>query len=210
MGFSEVVCARVDVEKMSDTEELGLVDTVRRDLARYNRAGKSLGVAMATALYTHPAFLGLLFYRLARHLQASRRTLIAKPIYWVLRVLHPIVRIYSGVEVHPRCVIGPGAYFGHFGPIVIHPNTVIGEQVTIMHGVTLGQTRGGGAPNIGARVSIGASASLLGPIEVGDYCVVAAGATVVTDVAAGSVVGGVPARKIGERSPDEYDEVTGA
>lgn len=179
---------------------------IRRDLARYNRKGRPFFVALLVAAFSHPSFLGLLHYRCSRFLYLRSKNPLARLTFIVLRLVFPLVRVYSGVEVHPRCRIGGGAYFGHFGPIVIHPDCCIGDQVTIMQGVTIGETRKG-VPSFGDRVSVGVSASVLGKVDVGDNAVIAAGAVVVRDVVANSVVGGVPARVIGGRSPEDYDEV---
>lgn len=181
---------------------------IRRDLARYNRQRRPLVVALLAALYSHPAFMGLLHYRVARYLWLRSKNPLAKLAYLMTRAVFPFVRMYSGVEIHPRCQLGPGAYFGHFGPIVLHPDSRIGEQVTIMQGVSVGETRGG-VPVIGDRVSIGVSASLLGAIMVGENAVIAAGAVVVRDVSSNVVVGGVPAKIIGSRKPEDYDEIVG-
>jgi serine O-acetyltransferase len=81
---------------------------------------------------------------------------------------------------------------------------VIGEDCTILQGVTLGEARFQEVtyPRIGDRVLLGAGAKLLGEVEVGDDAVIGAGAVVVSDVPAGAVVAGVPARvlRIAERA----------
>lgn len=120
-----------------------MLTDIRRDIARYNRQRRPLMLALLAALYSHPAFLGLLHYRVARYFWLRSRNPLAKVAYLITRVVFPLVRMYSGVEIHPRCELGAGAYFGHFGPIIIHPDSRIGEQVTIMQGVSVGETRGG-------------------------------------------------------------------
>lgn len=188
---------------------MSMLSDIRRDVARYNRQGRPFSVALIAAVYSHPAFLGLLHYRVTRYFGLQKGNPFAKLLYLCGRAAFPIIRMYSGVEIHPRCHLGPGAYFGHFGPIVLHPDSRIGEQVTVMQGVSVGETRGG-VPIIGDRVSIGASASLLGGILIGNNAVIAAGAVVVRDVPMNSVVGGVPAKVIGKRNQEDYDEVIGS
>lgn len=123
---------------------INMFSDIRRDIARYNRHGRYVIVAMLAAIYSHPAFLGLLHYRATRYFWLRGKNPVAKLVTLILRFLYPLVRMYSGVEIHPSCQLGAGAYFGHFGPIVIHPESRIGEQVTIMQGVSIGETRGGG------------------------------------------------------------------
>ena len=87
----------------------------------------------------------------------------------------------------------------HPNGIVIHANSVIGPNCIVFQQVTLGLGHGG-VPTLGGDVSIGAGAKLLGKIHVGDHAVVAAMAVVTTDVPAGKLAMGIPAR-IMERQP---------
>ena len=182
-----------------------MFDHIRRDIARYNRRRQSSLIAMISAAYSHPAFIGQLHYRASRFCLGLKNP-VARLAYFLLRAIFPAIRLYSGVEIHPRCQVAAGAYFGHFGPIVLHPECRIGEQVTIMQGVSIGETRGG-CPVVGNRVSIGVAASIVGPISICDNSVIAAGAVVVHDVAQNTIVVGVPARQIGTRRPEDYDEI---
>jgi serine O-acetyltransferase len=106
-----------------------------------------------------------------------------------------MVRIYSGLELPAKAQIGPGLFVGHFGPTVIHPNTVAGCNLTIEHGVTIG-IGPTGVPRIGNDVYIGAGAKVINGITIGDHASVGAGAVVVKDVPAHCVVVGVPAMPV--------------
>lgn len=103
------------------------------------------------------------------------------------------------VDIHPAAVIGEGAFFDHGTGIVIGETAVIGRDVSILHGVTLGGTgaeRGDRHPKIGNGVLLGAGAKVLGNIKVGDNAKVAAGSVVLAEVPAGCTAAGVPARLI--------------
>ena len=79
--------------------------------------------------------------------------------------------IKYGYEIAPECVIGPGLRLIHRGGVCINPAAVLGENVTIFHGVTIGSTRRGklkGSPTIGNKVWIGSNASIVGKIAIGD------------------------------------------
>ncbi|MGL6077336.1 serine O-acetyltransferase [Methyloversatilis discipulorum] len=182
-----------------------LFSLVRGDVSRYNRSGAGFLKAIVGAAYNHPAFIGLVFYRFSRSLYL-RGGVFRRFLLYIAKAIYPFVRMFSGVDVHPKCSIGRGAFFGHAGPIVIHPDVQIGDQVTIMQGVTLGHARTG-VPKIGSCVSIGVNSVIVGGVEIGDYCVVGAGAVVVSNVPSFFVVGGVPAKKIGERTAEQYAEV---
>jgi serine O-acetyltransferase len=103
------------------------------------------------------------------------------------------------VDIHPAAVIGPGAFFDHGTGIVIGETAVIGENVSMLHGVTLGGTgaeRGDRHPKIGNGVLLGAGAKVLGNITVGDFAKIASGSVVLTAVPSGCTAAGVPARLV--------------
>ncbi|HWE28826.1 MAG TPA: serine acetyltransferase [Polyangia bacterium] len=109
-----------------------------------------------------------------------------------------LVEITTGVSLPAHARIGKGLYIGHFGSIVIHPDTMMGERCSISHGVTIGVLGGDreGVPRLGNDVYVGSGAKILGPITVGDGAVIGANAVVLEDVPAGATAVGVPARII--------------
>lgn len=104
-----------------------------------------------------------------------------------------------GVDIHPAARFGNGVTLDHATGIVIGETAVIGDEVLILHGTTLGAKNFSGGdrhPKIGNRVKIGAGVSILGNIRIGDDSVVASGSVVVDDVLNGTTVAGVPAKVI--------------
>ena len=103
------------------------------------------------------------------------------------------------VDIHPAATIGSGAFFDHGTGIVIGETAVIGENVSMLHGVTLGGTgaeQGDRHPKIGNGVLLGAGAKVLGNIKVGDFAKIASGSVVLKDVPAHCTAAGVPARLV--------------
>lgn len=101
------------------------------------------------------------------------------------------------VDVHPAARIGKGVFFDHGTGIVVGETATVGDDVSMLHAVTLGGTgaqRGDRHPKIGKGVLLGAGAKVLGNIQVGDYAKVASGSVVLKDVPAGCTAAGVPAR----------------
>jgi serine O-acetyltransferase len=109
--------------------------------------------------------------------------------------------------IPPQLEAGSNFKVGHYGfGVVIHPNTTIGDDVSIGHQVTLGtdiDPRDPRRMRIGDKVVIGAGAMVLGPLTIGDRAVIGAGAVVTHDVAADTVVAGVPARPVRPGSPPD-------
>lgn len=103
------------------------------------------------------------------------------------------------VDIHPAATLGSGLFLDHGTGIVIGETAVVGDEVSMLHAVTLGGTgasRGDRHPKIGKGVLLGAGAKVLGNITVGDYAKVASGSVVLKAVPAGCTVAGVPARLV--------------
>ncbi|MFM8754025.1 MAG: serine O-acetyltransferase [Phenylobacterium sp.] len=103
------------------------------------------------------------------------------------------------VDIHPATRIGSGVFIDHGTGIVIGETAVIGDDVSLLQGVTLGGTgaeRGDRHPKIGRGVLLGAGAKVLGNIQIGDYAKVASGSVVLKPVPAHCTAAGVPARRV--------------
>ncbi|MDR7305627.1 serine O-acetyltransferase [Rhodoferax saidenbachensis] len=144
-------------------------------------------------------FWALQVYRLG-HLRYRFQT---KWIRYPLGVLHIVLaklaEMLCGVTIGVSAKIGRRLVIEHSGAIVVHGNAVLGDDCIIRQGVTIGNRRMDRpleAPHIGHRVNIGAGAKILGAVRVGDDAEIGANAVVITDVPAGAIAVGVPARII--------------
>lgn len=111
-----------------------------------------------------------------------------------------------GVDIHPAARMGRGVMIDHAHSIVIGETAVVGDNVSMLHSVTLGGTgkdQGDRHPKIGNGVLIGAGAKVLGNIHVGDNARIAAGSVVLADVPCCKTVAGVPARVVGDAGCDQ-------
>ena len=120
------------------------------------------------------------------------------------RACAALVRVLTGVDIHPGAVIGDGLFIDHATGVVIGETAVVGADVTLYQGVTLGGTSLEHVkrhPTIGDRVVIGAGAKVLGPITIGDDSRIGANAVVVKDVPPNAVVVGVPGQVIARSRP---------
>jgi serine O-acetyltransferase len=111
------------------------------------------------------------------------------------RALSQLARLITGIEIHPGAQIGHRLFIDHGMGVVIGETTIVGDDVTLYQGVTLGGTgkeSGKRHPTIGNNVVIGAGAKVLGNIVVGENCRIGSGSVVLRDVPDNSTVVGVP------------------
>jgi serine O-acetyltransferase len=120
------------------------------------------------------------------------------------RWLSQVVRLFTGIEIHPGATIGPRFFIDHGMGVVIGETAEVGADVTLYHGVTLGGTtlnHGKRHPTLGDRVVVGAGAKILGAITIGADTRIGANAVVVKSVPANAVVVGVPGQNIARKEP---------
>ena len=150
---------------------------------------------------TYSGFHALLAYRLAHKLSGWGIPLIP-------RIISQVARWMTGIEIHPRAVIGRGFFIDHGMGVVIGETTIIGDFVTLFQGVTLGGTgkdRGKRHPTLGNHVVVGAGAKVLGNITIGDFVKIGANSVVLRSVPSNSTVIGIPGRiikTISDRLPE--------
>jgi serine O-acetyltransferase len=109
-------------------------------------------------------------------------------------------------DIHPAAPFGKGIFLDHATGFVVGETAAIGDNVSMLHGVTLGGTGKEGSdrhPKVGSGVVIGAGAKILGNITIGDHARIAAGSVVLKDVPAHATVAGVPAKVVRIAASDE-------
>jgi serine O-acetyltransferase len=151
-------------------------------------------------IFTYPGLQAIINHRIAHFLHRLG-------IPFLPRLVSQWSRFFTGIEIHPGATLGRGLFIDHGMGVVIGETAVVGDNVTIYQGVTLGGTgkeRGKRHPTIGRDTVIGAGAKVLGNIRVGDKVFIGANAVVVRDVPSASTVVGVPGRvtsREGQRLP---------
>jgi serine O-acetyltransferase len=147
---------------------------------------------------TRPGLWVMAVYRFGRWRYRFHRRAVRLPFSFVYKFLFNCVRLITGIELPCEVPVGRRFKIEHFGGIIIHGETVFGDDVIIRQGVTTGVRNTGreAAPKIGNRVDIGAGAKILGAITIGDDVAIGANAVVVEDVPCNSLAVGVPARII--------------
>jgi serine O-acetyltransferase len=138
----------------------------------------------------YPGVHALAFHRIAHAIWRRGWTIPA-------RFLSHVSRFLTGIEIHPAARIGPGLFIDHGMGVVIGETAEVGENVTLLQGVTLGGTslkREKRHPTLGDNVVVGAGAKIIGAFKIGDGSRIGAGSVVVREVPPNSVVVGVPGR----------------
>ena len=141
-------------------------------------------------LLCYPGVHALAFHRFAHAIWRRGFTVPA-------RFMSHIARFLTGIEIHPAAKLGPGLFIDHGMGVVIGETSEVGENVTLLQGVTLGGTslkREKRHPTLGNNVVVGAGAKIIGAFKIGDGSRIGAGSVVVREVPTNSVVVGVPGR----------------
>lgn len=143
-------------------------------------------------LTTYPGVHALMIHRISHRLWRRGWRYSA-------RFLSFIARMVSNVDIHPGATIGARFFIDHGAGVVIGETAVIGDDVTLYHGVTLGGTswkKGKRHPTLGNGVMVGAGAKILGNITLGDHSRVGANSVVVEDVPESCTVVGIPGKVV--------------
>jgi serine O-acetyltransferase len=141
-------------------------------------------------LLTYAGLHALIYYRIAH-------ALLMAGLPFLPRYISQLGRFFTGIEIHPGAEIGKDFFIDHGMGVVIGETAIIGDNVLLYQGVTLGGTgkeRGKRHPTIGDNVVIGAGAKVLGNITIGDNSYIGSNAVVIKDVPPNSTVVGVPGR----------------
>lgn len=119
--------------------------------------------------------------------------------YFIARYITEKTKRKTGIEIHPGATLGKGVFIDHGIGVIIGQTAIIGNNVTIYHGVTLGGTGkeiGKRHPTIEDNVFIGSGAKVLGNITIGKNSKIGANAVVLKDVKPNTTVVGIPAKEI--------------
>lgn len=173
-----------------------LWQTLRADVYRYT--GKTDRRAFISAYLRQPGFRFTYYLRKVAFYSRKKKS-IGIFGYVYNRILYHHFRFKYGFDISPATSIGPGLFIGHFGGVVISPYAVLGANINIAQGVTIGATSRGkhlGAPTLEDRVWVGANAIIVGKVTIGREALIAPGAYVNFDVPAEAVVLGNPGQVV--------------
>lgn len=177
---------------------------ISADLCRYR--GNTSRHSFVSSYMRDPGFRFTYHLRKVAHYASSKRSLGAFAYAYHRLCLHRYKFRY-GFDISPTTSIGPGLYIGHFGGVVISPQAVLGANINIAQGVTIGAASRGrskGSPTLEDRVWVGANATIVGNVTIGHDALIAPGAYVNFDVPSMSVILGNPGKIASQRGSVGY------
>ena len=146
----------------------------------------------------------LLWFRISRYL-FLKKNVVARILFIPSLVFYRILQHWTGIQIPVRVSMMGGAKISHFSDIVIVGESVIGKNLTIMQGVTIGRgfsKKNYGCPKIGDNVIIFTGSKVFGNITIGDNVIIGANSVVSTDIPSNSIVAGNPAKIISSNIED--------
>ena len=184
---------------------MGFIKRIKEEVAIIRQRDPAIHSAMEVFLY--PSFKVMMHYRTAHKLYLNRH-------YFLARWVSQRGARKTGIEIHPGAQIGRGFFIDHGNGVIIGETTIVGDNVTLYQGVTLGGTgkeQGKRHPTIGNNVMISAGAKILGSFKIGDNSKIGAGSVVLEEVPPNSTVVGVPGRVVKRNNKtlpqEELDQV---
>ena len=169
---------------------MGLIRYVKEEMQVVMERDAAIKTPMEVFLY--PSFKAILRHRIAHRLYEKKHYFLAR--WYSQRTVRK-----TGIEIHPGATIGKGLFIDHGNGVIIGETAIIGDNVTLYQGVTLGGTgkeKGKRHPTIGNNVMISAGAKVLGSFTVGENSKIGAGSVVLSEVPPNSTVVGVPGRVV--------------
>ena len=167
---------------------MGIISYIREEIQVIRERDPAIKSNMEVFLY--PSFRVILRYRIAHKLYL-------KGHYFLARWISQRGARKTGIEIHPGATIGKGLFIDHGSGVIIGETTVIGDNVTLYQGVTLGGTgkeQGKRHPTLEDNVMVSAGAKILGSFTIGENSKIGAGSVVLEEVPPNCTVVGVPGR----------------
>ncbi len=178
-------------------------ETIRADLFRYT--GRTDRRSLRRCRRKSCGFRFTYYMRMCAY--ARERTLLRYTLFPFYKLCKNRAGAKVGAEIYELTPIGKGLHIAHSGCIVVHAGAVLGENVSLSQGVTIGQTIKDGKvllPVIGSNVYLAPGAKVIGGVRVGDNVAVGANAVVTHDLPDNAVAAGVPARVLHTGGAGEY------
>ncbi|CUX48617.1 Serine acetyltransferase [Clostridium sp. C105KSO13] len=169
---------------------MGMISYIKNEIQVIRERDPAIKSNMEVLLY--PSFKVILNYRVAHKLYLKQH-------YFLARWISQRAARKTGIEIHPGATIGKGLFIDHGSGVIIGETTIIGDNVTLYQGVTLGGTgkeQGKRHPTLEDNVMVSAGAKVIGSFTIGENSKIGAGSVVLEEVPPNCTVVGVPGRVV--------------
>ncbi len=184
---------------------MGMIKYIKEEMQIIKDRDPAIKTPLEVFLY--PSFRAIIRYRIAHWLFVRKHYFLAR--WYSQRTVRK-----TGIEIHPGATIGKGLFIDHGHGVVIGETAILGDNVTLYQGVTLGGTgkeHGKRHPTVGNNVMISAGAKILGSFTIGESSKIGAGSVVLQEVPPNSTVVGVPGRVVKQNNVkiprEEMDQI---
>lgn len=180
---------------------MGMISYIKEEISVIRERDPAIKSNMEVLLY--PSFKVILRYRVAHKLYLKKH-------YFLARWISQRAARKTGIEIHPGATIGKGLFIDHGSGVIIGETAIVGDNVTLYQGVTLGGTgkeKGKRHPTLKDNVMVSAGAKILGSFTIGENSKIGAGSVVLEEVPPNCTVVGVPGRivKMGDQKVPRSD-----
>jgi serine O-acetyltransferase len=178
------------VIQYEEVEIMGVIGYIKEEMQIIQERDPAIKTPFEVFLY--PSFKAILRYRIAHKLYLKKHYFLAR--WFSQRTVRK-----TGIEIHPGATIGKGLFIDHGHGVVIGETAILGDNITLYQGVTLGGTgkeTGKRHPTIGNNVMVSAGAKILGSFTIGENSKIGAGSVVLSEIPPNSTVVGVPGRVV--------------
>jgi serine O-acetyltransferase len=169
---------------------MGIIRYIKEEMEIIKERDAAIKTPLEVFLY--PSFKAIIRHRIAHRLYQKKHYFLAR--WFSQRTVRK-----TGIEIHPGATIGKGLFIDHGHGVIIGETAIVGDNVTLYQGVTLGGTgkeKGKRHPTVGNNVMISAGAKVLGSFTIGENSKIGAGSVVLSEVPPNSTVVGVPGRVV--------------
>ena len=182
---------------------MNFLHLIQTDYKKYRKYGGNF----FTIVFFTQGFWAIFQYRVAHSVYQFPIPILKQLLQLFCLIWQKVIEIVTGISIPASVQIGHSFYIGHFGGIILNAKTSIGDNCNISQGVTIGVSGQGenrGVPKVGNNVYVGANVVIAGNINVEDNVLIGACSLVNMNVSANSVMLGVPAVKVSEKSSEGY------
>ncbi len=183
-----------------------MIDKIQKDIRAFKKKDPACN-SLLDVFFCHSGFHAIFFFRICHILWSLDLGALSPISKFLAKLITQFVKVFTGIEIHPGAQIAEGFFIDHGFGVVIGETTIIGTNVSVYQGVTLGGVslrKEKRHPTLGNNIVVGAGAKVLGNIKIGDYVQIGANSVVLKDIPENCTVVGIPGRIVKMNGKSSY------